>query len=102
MAKMNKTQAIFVLAQHNRHASFMANVIQTQPTYKGKAAKYLKYLACMVENGFDVKLALFSISTPVINSYELTWNSVEQIGAALYGGHITKAQAAGLIEKFGK
>ena len=80
----------------------MANVIQSQPEYKGKVAKYLKLLACMTENGLDVRLAPYSVDEPQVDGYITTWQAVELIGNALYAEHITAAQAKMLISEHSK
>ena len=48
---LNKKQAMEILTNHSPSASFLANVVAHQPQYRGKAAKYLKFAACLVSHG---------------------------------------------------
>lgn len=98
--KLNKKQAIYILAQAGKESGFLANVLQCQAEYKGKAAKYLKYMACFVTHGFDVGLAPFSISKPCVNGIVTRWSLVEVIGHSLYNSRISKAQAIEMFEEF--
>lgn len=96
---INKTQAIHILAAQSQEASFMANVIQCQSFYKGKAAKYLKCMATLAIHGFNVRLAPFSTTAPVVDGKQVAWGTVEVIGTALYKGGITAEQARMLVRE---
>ena len=98
MAKMNKTEAIFFLSQHNKTTGFMANVVQYGSQFKGHAAMLIKYMAHMVAEGFDLSVVPHSIE-PCVNGKQMTWKSLRQIGEALYNEEITKEQVIGLIKE---
>ena len=97
---LNKKQAMEILTNHSPSASFLANVVAHQPQYRGKAAKYLKFAACLVSHGFDVVLAPFSISQVQVNFQTQTWRTVELVGEALYKGRITADQARRLFNDY--
>ena len=90
---LTKTQAIYILASHNKNSSFMANVIQHNSQYNGVAAKYLKALAVLVGNGMEVSFAPPNISDPYINGRKFSWESVLLVSGSVSANKITAYQA---------